>query len=251
MLICNLRKRPTRCCVKYTSTCLSWGIFEAIDRCFFLGAAAAAIACFFIASTERQGLSSEGTACSAPVTMSAGTSPVSRKSEEADVVKPRLPPNLQFPERNPSEKFAEMVLESCAFKAVAAAIAGGGLGVALGLFIGGFSAELDRAVEAQSPWREQLRAYGKALAAQIRTYSKNFALWGATYTIAECSVEKYRARHDLWNSLIAGCATGAVLASQPRASMSARTRGQQMSVGCLGVAAFSCAIDYWLEHRHA
>jgi hypothetical protein len=176
--------------------------------------------------------------------------PPQSSTEGSSSPKPSLPPNLQFPGRDPSEKVAEMVFESCAFKAVAAAIAGGGLGVALGLFVGGFSVELDRAVEAQAPWRQQLRAYGRALAAQIRTYSKNFALWGATYTITECSVEKYRARHDLWNSLIAGCMTGAVLASQPRTQMSARTRTQQMTVGCLGVAAFSCAIDYWLEHRH-
>ncbi|KAF6005438.1 mitochondrial import inner membrane translocase, subunit [Cyanidiococcus yangmingshanensis] len=182
--------------------------------------------------------------------MAAGTAPTRPENDGSSAAKPNLPPGLQFPGRDPSERIAEALLESCAFKAAAAAIAGGGLGVALGLFVGGFSTELDRTVEAQAPWRQQLRAYGRALAAQIRTYSKNFALWGATYTITECSVEKYRARHDLWNSLIAGCMTGAVLASQPRTQMSLRTRGQQMSVGCLGVAAFSCAIDYWLEHRH-
>lgn len=164
---------------------------------------------------------------------------------------PNYPPRLQMPPTHPAEKIAQAAVESCIFKSAMAAVAGGGLGVAMGLFIGGFSVELDRSVEAQAPWRQQLSAYGRALGAQIRTYSKNFALWGATYTISECSVEKYRARHDLWNSPVAGCITGAVLASQPRVSMDARSRAKQMAVGCMGMAAFSTAIDYWLEHRHA
>ncbi|KAK4534740.1 hypothetical protein CDCA_CDCA02G0765 [Cyanidium caldarium] len=163
---------------------------------------------------------------------------------------PAYPPHLQTPPVHPAEVWAQTMTESCAFKAAMAAVAGGGLGVAMGLFIGGFSLELDRAVEAQAPWRQQLRMYGRALGAQIRSYSKSFALWGSTYTIVECGVEKYRARHDLWNSPVAGCATGAVLASQPRVRMDARNRLKQMAVGCVGMALFSTAIDYWLEHRH-
>lgn len=164
---------------------------------------------------------------------------------------PQLPPQLQAVGVDSTEAMIQSATESCVFKAAMAAVAGGGLGVAMGLFIGGFSVELDHAVERQLPWREQLRVYGRALGAQMRTYSKNFALWGTTYTLAECSIEKYRARHDLWNSTAAGCVTGAVLAAQPRVSMDARSRANQMAVGCVGMAMFSTAIDYFLEHRES
>lgn len=53
---------------------------------------------------------------------------------------------------------------------------------------------------------------------------------------------QYRAKHDMVNSVSAGCFTGAVLA--------VRAGPQAAALGCVGFAAFSAAIDYFLEGNH-
>ena len=55
-------------------------------------------------------------------------------------------------------------------------------------------------------------------------------------------VVQYRAKHDMVNSVSAGCFTGAVLA--------ARAGPQAAGLGCVGFAAFSAAVDYFLEHNN-
>ena len=58
------------------------------------------------------------------------------------------------------------------------------------------------------------------------------------YSGLDCYVERFRGKHDLTNSVIAGRATGAVLA---------RAGGPQaMGFGCRGFAAFSVAIDHFM-----
>lgn len=51
----------------------------------------------------------------------------------------------------------------------------------------------------------------------------------------ECLIEKYRAKHDIYNPTAAGCITGAALAA-PQGPMAS-------CVGCAGFAAFSVAIE--------
>jgi hypothetical protein len=53
-------------------------------------------------------------------------------------------------------------------------------------------------------------------------------------------IESFRAKNDIWNGVSAGCFTGAALAASggPKA----------MIGGCVGFAAFSAAIDYWIRH---
>jgi import inner membrane translocase subunit TIM22 len=57
---------------------------------------------------------------------------------------------------------------------------------------------------------------------------------------SECVIEKFRAKHDIYNSVYAGCATGAVLAKGggPKA----------MCIGCGTFAAFSALIDKFMAH---
>lgn len=64
---------------------------------------------------------------------------------------------------------------------------------------------------------------------------------GALFAGSECVVEKMRAKHDMYNSVYAGCATGAVLAHSggPKA----------MCIGCATFAAFSAAIDKFMGHN--
>jgi mitochondrial import inner membrane translocase subunit TIM22 len=139
--------------------------------------------------------------------------------------------------------------ESCVFKSALSGVAGGGLGVVFGLFFGGYSNAVDKAVEMKGPTSAKLRVGFKEAAIAMKSYSKSFATFGIVFSGSECVVEKVRARHDLYNSIIAGCATGAILASEPtNRHIPVRARAAQMAIGCGGMAAFSTAIDYYMEY---
>lgn len=140
------------------------------------------------------------------------------------------------------------VPESCLFKSALSATAGGVLGLGFGLFFGGYANAVDKAVEMEGSTGAKLRVGFREAAVAMRSYAKNFAVFGAVFSMSECTVEKVRARHDLYNSVIAGCATGAIMSTQPRTPMSPQARATQMAVGCGGMAAFSTAIDYYMEH---
>jgi len=75
----------------------------------------------------------------------------------------------------------------------------------------------------------------------IKTYSsaKNFAIIAALFTGYECAIESYRAKHDVANTAVAGCLTGA--------TMAARSGPQSALFGCAGFAAFSVAVEHFLE----
>ncbi|GJD06991.1 Mitochondrial import inner membrane translocase subunit Tim22 [Galdieria sulphuraria] len=133
--------------------------------------------------------------------------------------------------RTKEEIIIEKAMESCLFKSMMSGVAG------------------DTAVETQGTAKQKLLAGGRVAKNACVRQAKTFALWGTVYSGTECAIEKYRAKHDLWNSLVAGCITGGVLTSQPKIPMGAKARATQMSVGCGGVAMFSLALDYFLEHR--
>ena len=73
-----------------------------------------------------------------------------------------------------------------------------------------------------------------------RSYAKGFGAMGALFAGSECVIEKMRARHDMYNSIYAGCTTGALLAHSggPKA----------MCIGCASFAAFSALIDRFMGH---
>jgi mitochondrial import inner membrane translocase subunit TIM22 len=73
-----------------------------------------------------------------------------------------------------------------------------------------------------------------------RSYAKGFGAMGALFAGSECAVEKMRAKHDIYNSVYAGCFTGAVLAH--------KAGPQAMCAGCATFAALSAAIDHFLAH---
>lgn len=72
------------------------------------------------------------------------------------------------------------------------------------------------------------------------SYSKGFGAMGALFAGSECVIEKYRAKHDSYNSVYAGCTAGAILAHSggPKA----------MGLGCVTFAAFSALIDRIMDH---
>lgn len=87
---------------------------------------------------------------------------------------------------------------------------------------------------------ETMKLHAKDSIARAGSYARGFAAFGAVYSTAECAVEKFRAKHDLYNPAIAGCFTGGVLA--------VKQGPVAMCGGCATVGAFSVAIDYYMGH---
>lgn len=118
--------------------------------------------------------------------------------------------------------------------------AGGALGVATGIVVGGFQSSSPPMGYPGAPPPpsmtaiEALKDTGEMMMNKSKSWSKNFAKVGAIYSTVECVLEKGRAQHDMQNSVYAGCITGAALAYKqgPLA----------MAMGCGGFAAFSVAI---------
>ncbi len=126
-------------------------------------------------------------------------------------------------------------------------------GGAIGLFLSGLSstgpegALLQQAppaggsngLPAVASTKSQVKQVFKEMATKSWSSARSFAKIGALFTGFECAFESYRARHDVTNTLLAGCATGAVLGikSGPKAALA----------GCAGFAAFSAAIEHFME----
>ena len=89
------------------------------------------------------------------------------------------------------------------------------------------------------PVREQVRRGLKDMGSKSFSSAKNFANIGALYSGTECCIEGYRAKSDLYNSVSAGCVSGALLAY--------KAGPQAAALGCAGFAAFSTAIDAYMR----
>ena len=95
-------------------------------------------------------------------------------------------------------------------------------------------------VTTSSTTMAQLKEHFKASGRQGVRYAKGFGMAGALFVAAECTVEKYRGRTDIWNSVIGGCAAGAALA--------ANGGPQAAAAGCGSFALFSAAIEMYMDH---
>lgn len=92
----------------------------------------------------------------------------------------------------------------------------------------------------QAPLREQMRLTFRATADKSLYWCRNFAFITGVFGGSECLVEKYRGKHDVWNSVASGCMTGAAL--------QAKQGPQAAAIGCGGFAAFSLVIDSFMGH---
>ena len=145
-----------------------------------------------------------------------------------------LPPNFDW------------VTNSCGGKAAIGVIGGGTMGLLMGVFLGAMS-DATPPVQViagrdvpQAPLREQLRTTMRATGEKSRYWCRNFAFITGVFGGSECLVEKYRGKHDVWNSVASGCITGAAL--------QAKSGPQAAAVGCGGFAAFSLVIDSFMGH---
>ncbi|KAJ9557757.1 hypothetical protein OSB04_012371 [Centaurea solstitialis] len=116
--------------------------------------------------------------------------------------------------------------------------AGGGLGLAMGLFLGALDNPI---MQDEMTGRQQFIYTAKQMGRRSWGSCKAFAVMGFIFSAAECVVEKARAKHDMTNTVAAGCVTGGAISAKgcPKAAC----------VGCAGFAAFSVVIEKFLD-RH-
>ena len=124
-------------------------------------------------------------------------------------------------------------MESCVFKGTMSFVVGGALGAFMGLFS---SSVAPHHTDKIMTTRETLLDMRGSIVSQAKT----FATIGLMFAGTECIIESYRGKHDLYNSVYSGFATGGLLGL--RAGPVAAVWG-----GC-GFAAFSLGIDYFMHH---
>ena len=133
---------------------------------------------------------------------------------------------------------------SCGGRAAIGLVGGGVMGLLMGVFLGAMS-DATPPVQViagkdvpQPPLREQIRTTMRMTANKSLYWCRNFAFISGVFGGSECLVEKYRGKHDVWNSVTSGCFTGAALQAQ--------AGPQAAAVGCGGFAAFSLVIDSFM-----
>eukprot|EP01134_Creolimax_fragrantissima_P007663 CFRG7663T1 len=146
-------------------------------------------------------------------------------------------PTLKYSKLSVAMKPAEQVMvetffESCPFRMAISTVGGYGFGAILGL-IGGSMEPID-------PDKKQTtRMVLKDMGTRSHAMGKNLAMVGVIFAGSECVIESYRAKSDHWNGIASGCTTGGVLGF--------RAGPQAAVMGCAGFAAFSAAIDYFMN----
>jgi len=120
---------------------------------------------------------------------------------------------------NPPPEDPMRVGESCASKAAISTAVGGAMGVVVGLVFGTMGGMQPGAMlmpgipePPRKAWRHEIRDSLRQTRYKARSWAKNFAFISGTYSGVECVVEKMRGKHDVLNSVGAGCITGAGLA---------------------------------------
>ncbi|KAF5727315.1 hypothetical protein HS088_TW22G01008 [Tripterygium wilfordii] len=146
------------------------------------------------------------------------------------------------PFRMPSaeEIRAQEVWNNCAVRSVVSGVMGGGLGLFMGLFLGAL--DNHPTMHDEMTGRQQFIYTAKQMGQRSWGSAKTFAVMGLVFSAAECVVEKARAKHDMTNTVVAGCVTGGV--------MSAKGGPQAACIGCAGFATFSVLIEKFLD-RHS
>ncbi|KAK6130274.1 hypothetical protein DH2020_035987 [Rehmannia glutinosa] len=131
------------------------------------------------------------------------------------------------------------IWNNCAVRSVVSGVMGGGLGLFMGLFLGALDNPI---MQDEMTGRQQLVYQAKQMGRRSWSSCKAFAIMGFIFSASECVIEKARAKHDITNTVVAGCVTGG--------SISARGGPKAACAGCAGFAAFSVVIEKFLE-RHS
>lgn len=160
------------------------------------------------------------------------------------------PPNEMTQEEVAEQGAKQMIafMQSCPGKTAMAGVSGFGLGGFFGLFMASMAYDVPVGTNAvnhisQLPLKQQMKLQFTDMGKRAWNSAKNFGYIGMVYSGVECSIESLRAKHDIYNGVSAGCITGAAL--------SIKAGPQAAFVGCAGFAAFSVAIDLYLNSEAA
>ncbi|KAH1219826.1 Mitochondrial import inner membrane translocase subunit TIM22-1 [Glycine max] len=169
------------------------------------------------------------------------------------------------------------IWNNCAVRSVVSGVMGGGLGIFMGLFLGALDNPL---MQEEMTGRQQFIYQAKQMGRRSWSSAKAFAVMGFIFSAAECVVEKARAKHDITNTVVAGCATGGAISAkeedvnhiikviwmkwrrfrcylwtvtikifQFKSIYEDKSGPKAACAGCAGFAAFSVVIEKFLE-RH-
>lgn len=168
---------------------------------------------------------------SSPVKESQNTPTSSQEAEKKPIEPIRLP--------TVEDVRGQDIWNNCAIRSVASGIMGGGLGLAMGLFLGSLDTHI---LDDEMTSKQKIVYQAKQMGRRSWSSCKTFAVMGLIFSAAECVVEKARAKHDIANTAVAGCVTGGAL--------SARGGPKAACAGCAGFAAFSVVIEKFLERMN-
>lgn len=85
------------------------------------------------------------------------------------------------------------------------------MGVAFGMFTSSMEFSNNEAYR-DLKFKQQLKHVGGEMGKRAYTMSKQFAYMSTIFAFSECAIEGYRAKHDTYNPIAAGCVTGGILA---------------------------------------
>ena len=127
--------------------------------------------------------------------------------------------------------------EACGTKIITGGVMGAIIGIGLGAFMGAMGdvspiQVLNGREVPVAPLREQMRGAFKSTAAKTGGWAKSFGILTALFGGVECVVEKYRAKHDVWNPVISGCVVGATLSAKAGPAVSNEIPWQTSTIRC-------------------
>jgi len=170
------------------------------------------------------------------------------------------PPKKTLAEMTPDEQGeagANMIIgfmSSCPGKSIISGVTGFALGGVFGLFMASMNYDTPMHTPglhdknsplkniADMPFKQQMKVAWSDMSKRSWSSAKNFGYIGLIYAGVECCVESTRAKSDIFNGLAAGCLTGGGLAY--------KSGPQAAAIGCAGFAAFSAAIDLYMNSEN-
>ena len=114
--------------------------------------------------------------------------------------------------RSPEETLQQDIISSCPVKTLFSAGAGFALGGLLGMFMSSIDFQTATDEFQKLTTKEQMKLTLKDMGSRTWSSAKNFGMVAALFSSSECMIESYRAKHDIWNGVGAGCFAGAALA---------------------------------------
>ncbi|KAH9261512.1 hypothetical protein BASA81_000168 [Batrachochytrium salamandrivorans] len=161
--------------------------------------------------------------------------------------RPAPPPKRTTPYALPEPVIEPFAFnEACISKAVMASAMGSVFGAGLGFLMGSYQ-NMSPPIGLPGvpnppdiPLRYALKESWLSTARKARRWGRNMLVVGFLLSGSECCIEKFRAKHDIYNSVLGGGLTGATLA--------ARQGPWGMFFGAVGFACFGAISEYFMGH---